>query len=251
MYNVLWQIEETRLRGLSYLYLGYWIAECRKMAYKTIYRPLERLDHGRWVKCAPPDYAATESPPTRAIACAPCWSDNSRFHYKDLRSLADCAVTHADFMPAVTLPLAVWPVAPMLDWTDRHYRYFARHITRHTWLYTEMVTTGALIHGDIPRHLRFDPMESPIALQLGGSEPADLAHCANSRENWGYDEVNLNVGCPSERVQRGAWRLPDERNRAGGRLRESHARRGEHPGDGQAPHWRRSDRALWLSGRVC
>jgi tRNA-dihydrouridine synthase A len=93
----------------------------------------------------------------------------------------------------------------MLDWTDRHYRYFARHITQHTWLYTEMVTTGALLHGDVPRHLRFDPIESPIALQLGGSEPSDLARCAKLAADWGYDEVNLNVGCPSERVQRGAF----------------------------------------------
>lgn len=96
-------------------------------------------------------------------------------------------------------------VAPMLDWTDRHYRAFARQISRHTWLYTEMVTTGALLHGDVGRHLRFDACEHPLALQLGGSEPADLAHCARLAETWGYDEVNLNVGCPSERVQRGAF----------------------------------------------
>src|SRR5574340_451329 len=96
-------------------------------------------------------------------------------------------------------------VAPMLDWTDRFYRHFARLITRHTWLYTEMVTTGALIHGDRQRFLRFDPMESPLALQLGGSEPEDLARCARLAEDWGYDEVNLNCGCPSERVQRGAF----------------------------------------------
>src|SRR5574338_509484 len=96
-------------------------------------------------------------------------------------------------------------VAPMLDWTDRFYRHFARLITRHTWLYTEMVTTGALIHGDRQRFLRFEPMESPLALQLGGSEPADLARCAKMAEQWGYAEVNLNVGCPSERVQNGAF----------------------------------------------
>lgn len=106
---------------------------------------------------------------------------------------------------ASSLPPRRVCVAPMLDWTDRHYRYFARHITQHTWLYTEMVTTGALLHGDVPRHLRFDPMESPIALQLGGSEPSDLARCAKLAADWGYDEVNLNVGCPSERVQRGAF----------------------------------------------
>ncbi|PRP71949.1 tRNA dihydrouridine(20/20a) synthase DusA [Chromobacterium amazonense] len=96
-------------------------------------------------------------------------------------------------------------VAPMLDWTDRHYRYFARQITRHTWLYTEMVTTGALLNGDVVRHLRFDEAEHPVALQLGGSEPAELAACAKLAEQWGYDEVNLNVGCPSERVQKGAF----------------------------------------------
>ncbi|MDM0013682.1 tRNA dihydrouridine(20/20a) synthase DusA [Variovorax sp. J22P168] len=96
-------------------------------------------------------------------------------------------------------------VAPMMDWTDRHCRYFHRLLTRHALLYTEMVTTGALIHGDVPRHLRFDETEHPVALQLGGSEPADLAHCARLGEQWGYDEININCGCPSERVQRGAF----------------------------------------------
>jgi len=96
-------------------------------------------------------------------------------------------------------------VAPMMDWTDRHCRTFHRLITRHTRLYTEMVTTGALLHGDQPRHLDFNPEEHPVALQLGGSEPADLAVCAQLAERWGYDEVNLNCGCPSERVQRGAF----------------------------------------------
>jgi tRNA-dihydrouridine synthase A len=96
-------------------------------------------------------------------------------------------------------------VAPMMDWTDRHCRYFHRLLTRRTRLYTEMVTTGALLHGDVPRHLDFNREEHPLALQLGGSEPADLAHCARLAEQWGYDEVNLNCGCPSERVQRGAF----------------------------------------------
>lgn len=93
----------------------------------------------------------------------------------------------------------------MMDWTDRHCRYFHRLLTRHALLYTEMVTTGALIHGDVPRHLRFNAEEHPVALQLGGSEPADLAHSARLGQQWGYDEINLNCGCPSERVQRGAF----------------------------------------------
>jgi tRNA-dihydrouridine synthase A len=96
-------------------------------------------------------------------------------------------------------------VAPMMDWTDRHCRYFHRLLTRHALLYTEMVTTGALIHGDVARHLDFNAQEHPVALQLGGSEPGDLAHCAKLGEQWGYDEINLNCGCPSERVQRGAF----------------------------------------------
>ena len=104
-------------------------------------------------------------------------------------------------------PLSPWRlcVAPMLDWTDRHCRYLHRLLTRQARLYTEMVTTGALIHGDISRHLRFDAQEHPLALQLGGSEPHELALCARMAELWGYDEVNLNCGCPSARVQRGAF----------------------------------------------
>jgi tRNA-dihydrouridine synthase A len=96
-------------------------------------------------------------------------------------------------------------VAPMMDWSDRHCRSLHRLISRHTWLYTEMVTTGALLHGDVARHLAFSPGEAPVALQLGGSEPSDLAHSAKLGEQWGYDEINLNCGCPSERVQRGAF----------------------------------------------
>ncbi len=93
----------------------------------------------------------------------------------------------------------------MMDWTDRHCRVFHRQITRHTWLYTEMVTTGALLYGDVGRHLNFNEEEHPVALQLGGSEPADLAKSAKLGEQWGYDEINLNCGCPSERVQKGAF----------------------------------------------
>ena len=84
-------------------------------------------------------------------------------------------------------------VAPMMDWTDRHCRSFHRILTQHTWLYTEMVTTGALLHGDVARHLAFTPAEAPVALQLGGSEPADLARSAKLGEQWGYDEINLNL----------------------------------------------------------
>lgn len=104
-----------------------------------------------------------------------------------------------------TLPSRRLSVAPMMDWTDRHCRVFHRQITRHTWLYTEMVTTGALIYGDVARHLDYSEVEHPLALQLGGSEPDDLAKCAKLGEQWGYDEVNLNCGCPSERVQKGAF----------------------------------------------
>ena len=96
-------------------------------------------------------------------------------------------------------------VAPMMDWTDRHCRFFHRQITACALLYTEMVTTGALLHGNVPRHLDFNGEEHPVALQLGGSEPEDLAACAKLAERWAYDEVNLNCGCPSERVQRGAF----------------------------------------------
>lgn len=95
--------------------------------------------------------------------------------------------------------------APMMDWSDRHCRFYFRLLAPHARLYTEMVTTGALIHGDVERHLRFDACEHPLALQLGGSEPDELAHCARLAHAWGYDEVNLNCGCPSERVQRGAF----------------------------------------------
>ncbi len=96
-------------------------------------------------------------------------------------------------------------IAPMLDWTDRYCRYFLRLISRHTLLYTEMVTTGAILHGDRARFLDFDVSEHPLALQLGGSEPDDLARCARLGEQWGYDEINLNVGCPSDRVQSGSF----------------------------------------------
>ncbi len=96
-------------------------------------------------------------------------------------------------------------VAPMMEWTDRHCRYFLRLISPHALLYTEMVTTGALLHGDRERFLKFDPREHPIALQLGGSDPAALARCARFGYEQGYDEINLNCGCPSDRVQDGRF----------------------------------------------
>ncbi|KZY98998.1 tRNA dihydrouridine synthase DusA, partial [Oleibacter sp. HI0075] len=91
--------------------------------------------------------------------------------------------------------------APMMDWSDKHCRYFWRQLTKDTLLYTEMVTTGALIHGNRDRFLEYNDIEHPIALQLGGSNPSELATCSRYAEEWGYDEVNLNVGCPSDRVQ--------------------------------------------------
>lgn len=96
-------------------------------------------------------------------------------------------------------------IAPMLDWTDRHCRYFLRQISRQVLLYTEMVTTGALLHQDPARFLDYDAAEHPLALQLGGSDPSELAACTRLADQWGYDEVNLNVGCPSDRVQSGRF----------------------------------------------
>ena len=92
-----------------------------------------------------------------------------------------------------------------MEWTDRHCRFFHRLLSPRARLYTEMVTTGALLHGDVARHLDFSPEEHPLALQLGGSDPQDLAACARLGERWGYDEINLNCGCPSPRVQRGSF----------------------------------------------
>lgn len=93
----------------------------------------------------------------------------------------------------------------MLNWTDKHCRFFHRLLTQHAVLYTEMVTTGAILHGEAARHLAFNEAEHPVALQLGGSEPDDMARCAVLGQQYGYDEININVGCPSERVQRGAF----------------------------------------------
>ncbi len=105
-------------------------------------------------------------------------------------------------MPSSPMPLCV---APMMDWTDRNCRFFHRQISQRTLLYTEMLTTGAVLHGDRERLLGFDAAEHPVALQLGGSDPAQLAAAARIGEEWGYDEINLNVGCPSDRVQSGRF----------------------------------------------
>uniref|UniRef100_A0ACD5GY94 tRNA dihydrouridine(20/20a) synthase DusA n=1 Tax=Desertifilum tharense IPPAS B-1220 TaxID=1781255 RepID=A0ACD5GY94_9CYAN len=98
---------------------------------------------------------------------------------------------------------SVLSIAPMMDRTDRHYRYFMRQITRRTLLYTEMVTTAAILHGDREKLLGFSPEEKPLSLQIGGDDPQDAAECARIAEGFGYDEINLNVGCPSNRVQSG------------------------------------------------
>ncbi|MCK7543381.1 tRNA dihydrouridine(20/20a) synthase DusA [Marinobacter bryozoorum] len=108
----------------------------------------------------------------------------------------------SETLPNPSAPLSRrFCVAPMMDWTTRHYRYLARILSRRALLYTEMVTTGALIHGDTARFLQHDPAEYPLALQLGGSNPGELARCAALAEDYGFSEVNLNVGCPSDRVQ--------------------------------------------------
>ncbi|MFC3396610.1 tRNA dihydrouridine(20/20a) synthase DusA [Brenneria rubrifaciens] len=114
------------------------------------------------------------------------------------------ATQHQRIASPTAFSLGRFSVAPMLDWTDRHCRYFLRRLSRHTLLYTEMVTTGAIIHGK-GNYLAYNEEEHPLALQLGGSDPAALADCARMAEECGYDEVNLNVGCPSDRVQNGRF----------------------------------------------
>lgn len=105
----------------------------------------------------------------------------------------------------MNLPAHQFCIAPMLDWTDRHARYFLRLITEHSLLYTEMVTTGAIVHGDSERHLAFNEQEHPLALQLGGSNPDELATACDIAKSYHYDEINLNIGCPSDRVQSGRF----------------------------------------------
>jgi tRNA-dihydrouridine synthase A len=108
-------------------------------------------------------------------------------------------------MTSTNLPTAPVSVAPMMDWTDRHDRFFLRQISRRVRLYTEMITTGAILHGDRVRLLAFNPDEHPVALQIGGADPAALAECARIGADFGYDEINLNIGCPSDRVQSGEF----------------------------------------------
>ena len=106
----------------------------------------------------------------------------------------------------MTAPIAAkLSVAPMMDWTDRHCRYFHRLMSREALLYTEMITAPALVRGDAQHLLRFDPSEHPVAVQLGGSDPAELAEATRICADHGYDEINLNVGCPSDRVQSGCF----------------------------------------------
>ncbi|PSJ80816.1 tRNA dihydrouridine(20/20a) synthase DusA [Neisseria iguanae] len=108
-------------------------------------------------------------------------------------------------MTPTNLPPRSLCVAPMLDWTDRHYRHMVRQITQNTWLYSEMINSGAIVYGDKNRFLMFNEGENPVALQLGGSDPVELAKASKAVQKYGYDEVNLNCGCPSPRVQKGAF----------------------------------------------
>ena len=111
----------------------------------------------------------------------------------------------ANRMTAMLATARRFSVAPMMDWTDRHCRVLHRLLTRHALLFTEMVTSAALVHGDPDRHLRFNDMEQPVAVQLGGSDPAELARAVALCDRYGYAEINLNVGCPSDRVQSGKF----------------------------------------------
>src|SRR5579872_6368182 len=117
------------------------------------------------------------------------------------------SATSGKEMPAAEgFPRSIkFSVAPMMEWTDRHCRYFHRLLTRRALLYTEMLTTGAVLYGDRSRLLRFEAAEHPLALQLGGADPRSLAACARIGADAGYDEINLNVGCPSDRVQDGRF----------------------------------------------
>jgi len=127
-------------------------------------------------------------------------------------------------------------VAPMLDWTDRHCRYFLRLMSKHTLLYTEMVTTGAIIYGK-GDYLGYNQEEHPVAVQLGGSDPSDMAKCAELSQARGYDEVNINVGCPSDRVKNGSFGACLMAARGGSKLCQSHAGCGRYSRYGKVPYW--------------
>ena len=148
--------------------------------------------------------------------------------------VSDISKKHNDFSP--------WrfSIAPMMEWTDRHYRVLARLHSRKTRLYTEMVTSAAIVHGDRERLLGYDPSEHPLAVQLGGSDPADLARAARICAEFAYDEIDLNVGCPSDRVQNGRLRrLPDARSGACRALCRGDEGGVRSAGHGQMPHRRR------------
>ena len=147
-----------------------------------------------------------------------------------MTELVDLAEKVLEFQPVR------FSVAPMMDWTDRHCRSLHRVLSRRTLLYTEMVTSGAVVHGDRAKLLGYDPEQHPVALQLGGSDPAELAQAARIAEDYGYDEINLNVGCPSDRVQSGRFgaclmREPDLVAECMAAIKNA----GENPGDGQVP----------------
>ncbi len=135
-----------------------------------------------------------------AIVEASCYAGNTLISYIRHEKCDNSSMSFSAASDAWRLS-----VAPMIDVTDRHCRYFHRLLAPRARLYTEMITTGALLHGDVARHLDFDEAEHPVALQLGGSEPQALARSAKLGRQWGYDEINLNCGCPSERVQKGAF----------------------------------------------
>src|SRR6266702_3522851 len=159
-------------------------------AYLSFHRDLERLtnksDLDMSRRC---DGPATElSGRSSALRPLGGWGANSSRRCEDMNKLS-----------------RKFSIAPMMDWTDRHCRFFHRLLTRRALLYSEMITTGAVIHGDRARLLASDPAEQPVALQLGGCDPRQLALCARIAADFGYDEINLNVGCPSDRVQEGRF----------------------------------------------
>src|SRR5690606_34188568 len=125
----------------------------------------------------------------------PQWPPGGERRQTDLTAIADMNLERS----------RKFSVAPMMDWTDRNCRYLHRLLTRHSLLFTEMINSGAIVHGDAARHLDFDAFEQPVALQIGGSDPRELAEATRIATSFGYAEINLNVGCPSDRVQSGKF----------------------------------------------